>query len=308
MGYVVAQPNGTKTPKLYKTKQNGGRLLGVIPDEEMWSAQSIELHANEIIIHLGDNPPIGSVYGVWVEPIVKRLNIRNYGEIYNYADLTDVEEQRLAKAFPIALIRMQKLGPQCDWDLITEIRNPRGNKNGLYKYKPKGTDTLTYYQVQGQSPREIVKVVAHELAHGVWLRYMDATQRSRWIKLYDKFVSVKEITEREVDNMVKDMRQIGSVRDYMKDSEPEEQAAATIFLQWLKQVHTITTRELQDLLESGSQIPVPNTHLHKSDVQTPVTCYSKSSAPEMFSEALSSYIVGDLSDKRFIRMIKDLQR
>lgn len=306
MSYVVAQPAGIKSPKLYKIKQNGGKTLGVIPDHEMWSAQPIEIRAKEIIVHLGDDPPIGSVYGTWIEPIYKRINIKGYGEVYNYADLSEIEEIRLLKAFPIALERVQKLGPQCDWDMLTEIRNPRGNRNGLYKYKPKGADILTYYQVTGQAPRVMVKVIGHELAHGVWFRYLDSGQRSRWIKLYEKYVGVKEISTRDVEYMIKDMRQIASVRDYIKDAEPETQAAAAIFLQWLKSVHTIKPRELQDLLESGSSIPVPNTHLHRSDVQCPITLYSKSSAPEMFAEAMSSFIVGDLANKKIASMLKDL--
>ena len=306
MKYVIAQSDGMKKPKLFEVKQSGARYLGIIPDHNKWNGERIEISSKDIIAILNDEPYIGSAYGCWIEPIVKRLNISGYGEIYIYVDSTEVEEQRLVKAFPIALARLQKLGPQGDWDILTEVRNPRGNRNGLYKYKPKGTDTLTYYQVQAQSPREMVKVISHELAHGVWLRYMDAAQRSRWIKLYDQYVGVTEIGERDVDHMVKDMRQIGSARDYLKDAEPEEQAAALIFIQWLKQVHTISLRELQDLLESGSAIPVPNTHLHKSAVQCPITLYSKTSAPEMFAEALSSYIVGDLADKRFKKMILDL--
>lgn len=306
--YVVAHPKGTKSPKLYKTKQNGGRTMGVIPDANMWSNDPVEIKGSEIVVHLGDDPPIGSVYGVWIEPVVKRQTIKGYGEIISFVDnMPEVVEARALKSFPIALKRVRALGPQCDWEMQTELRNPKGTRAGYYQFRPKGTDTLTLYPIEGQSTREMVKVVAHELAHGIWYRHMDASGRAEWISLYDRFVQVTDVSQRDVKVMVRDMRQIGSVRDYIKDAEPEEQAAADIFCRWLHKVHSIDKRELNDLIVSGSEVPMPNTHLHRSDTQTPVTLYSKrTDATELFAEAVSCEIVGDLSNKHIRKLVHKL--
>jgi hypothetical protein len=116
--------------------------------------------------------------------------------------------------------------------------------------------------------------------------------------LFDKFVQVTDVSQRDVKVMIRDMRQIGGVRDYIKDAEPESQAAASILLGWLKKVHSIDIRELNDLIVSGNDVPMPDTHLHRSDVQTPISLYAKrTDATELFAEAISSEVVGDLADK-----------
>jgi hypothetical protein len=307
MSYVIAQPNGAKKPALYKTKLSGGKTLGVEPNNEMWSAQPIEIRHKEVLVNLGEDPPVGSCYKVWVEPVDTRFTFKGVGEVFCYIPkLSNTVKERLAKAFPAAFNRVRKLGPAIDWDLTVEIRNPKGIKNGTYRYKSNGTDILTYHHNEGQAPRVICKVVAHELGHGIWYRHMDAKDRSEWIEAYEKFVSVTTVTPIDIKRMLKDIRQISRLGDFIRDADAEEQAACNIYLGWLQKVHDLSKHEVQDLIESGSSVPVPDTHLHKSDVETPITLYSKKSAPEMFCEALSSYIVGDLNDKNFEKMLKRL--
>ena len=305
--YVIAQPHGVQKPRLYKTKSNGGKLIGVIPDSTMWNGDTVDIKSSEIIVTLGENPVCGSVYGVWVEPIRKRLAAKGFGEIYVYADMTDQVQERVLKAFSAALSRVRKLGPQCDWEFNTEVRNPRGNKGGTYRYKSNGVDTLTFYPQDGQGTREMVKVISHELPHGVWYRYMTAEDRAMWIDAYTRFVLVKEVSPKEVRLMVRDMRQIGSVKDYVKNASPDEQAGADIFLGWLKKVHTISKMELQDLLTAGVEVPSPTNILNRSEIQPPITVYAKSSPTEFFAEALCSKAVDDLADKQVDRLLGKLR-
>jgi len=150
-------------------------------------------------------------------------------------------------------------------------------------------------------------VVAHEWAHGVWARHMDATGRSAWIELFDRYVRVEAVSPRDITKMVRDMRQMGGIRDYIKDSEPEKQKATDMYLKWLKQVHEMSLREANDMVIAGKPLPIPDTHIHKSDTQTPITLYSKTSAPELFAEALACKIVGDLSDRRVDSMLRALR-
>ena len=223
--YCVAQPRGFKSPKLFKTKLNGGKLFGVEPDNNFWSNEPMEIKSSEVLVTLGEEPAIGTCYGVYIEPIVRQTTIKGYGQIFIYLKLSEMAEKRYMAAFPQALSLVRKLGPQCDWDFDTEVRSTDGKKWGTYKYKPKAFDTLTLYPGEGQATRELVKVISHELAHGVWFRYMSAEDRADWIELYDKYTQVDEVSVDDLKYMIKDMRQLGSVKDFVKDSEPEEVAA-----------------------------------------------------------------------------------
>ena len=309
--YVVATPQGLKKPALFKVRRTGTGLIGVIPDHTMYENDGegrYEIAADDVMVNLGDNPPYGQVYGVLVEPVVERQLVRGWGEVFFYNTLTESVKQRVLRAFPEAMKRVKQLGPACDWEIISEIRNPRGLQLGCYRFRPNGADVLTLRpQPGGQDARAFLKLIVHELGHGVWDRHMDATQRSRWIRYYDRFVQVSVVSPKAIGRMIRDMRQIDGIRPYIKDSEPEEQAAATMFLGWLSKVHSIGVREANDLIVSGSDLPIPDTHIHRSEVNTPVTLYSKTSAPEMFCESLSSLSVGDLSDKNLRKLISELK-
>jgi hypothetical protein len=137
---------------------------------------------------------------------------------------------------------------------------------------------------------------------------MTPEQRSAWIKLYARYVHVRTVSIEDIRRMVQGIRQMASVRDYVKDAEPEEQAATAIYLGWLNRVRGIDLRDVNDLVSSGSGLPIPDTHLHRSDTSTPITLYSKTSAHELFSEAVSSQATGSLSDRRMAAMLADLSR
>jgi hypothetical protein len=305
MSYAVCHPSGVKSPRLYRIKVNGGKMLGYVPDETMWGSDPLPIRGDEVIVHLGDEPPVGSVYGVWVEPVDKRWVVPNYGNVYCYVPkLPDATVERMKQAFQKALARVRKLGPQCDWETVTEVRNPRGNKLGTYTYKSNGVDRLKLYHHEGTGLREMVKTIAHELGHGVWFRHMTPEARSDWIELHERMVRVQSVSVKDVKLMLRDMRQLGSVRDYSKEAEPEEIEAAKLYLDWLKRVHKITRLEVQDLIAAGRNPPIPDTHIHRSDFDAAITLYGKNSPDELFCEALSSLVVGDLANKEIEKMLR----
>jgi len=307
MPYVIAHVAGAKKPSLFKTKLSGTKLLGIIPDHRMYGENApIVIKSDEIIVSLSDSPPIGSVYGVHVEPVMSRLLIKGWGQVFSHIEMSEAAKARVMRAFPLAMARIKKMGPACDWELRTELRNPKGNNGGTYAYRPQAEDVLVLRPIEGQSLKELVKVVTHELAHGIWYRHMDSAQRAKWILLYDLYVRVDAVSPKDIVQMIKDVRQIGGIKSYMKDN-PDQQAAVLMYVSWLKKVHGIDKRELEDLISSGSNPPVPDTHIHRSETQTPLTLYSKSSATELFAEAVSCFATDDLQDQRIIKMLGDLR-
>jgi hypothetical protein len=308
--YVIAQTATMKKPALLKILKKGGtKLLGIKPNSDMYGeGEKIEFAQRDIIIPLGEDPPYGTCYNVLIEPVHKRYLIKGWGEIYHYVKLTDAEIERTHKAFTLSLSKMRQRGLDSWHPVHTEVRNKKGKINATYRYNPKGQDGLTLRPQQGQGLRELVKVITHEGAHGIWHRIMTAAERAEWIELYDQYVSVKTVTVGDVKRMVQSIRQIEGIRQFLHESEPEEQAAANIYLGWIRNVHGMSAREVQDLVSAGRKLPIPDTHLHRSSTSTPITLYSKESAPELFAEALSSDIVGDLSDKRIKKMIADLSK
>lgn len=312
MSYAVVHPEGAKKAVLVKIiKQGGSRSVGVRPDHTMFGdAERIEFRGKDVVVHLGDNPPVGSVYGTWVEPVVKRRIAKGWGDVYWHTQSKDVVVERIHKALRVALKRLAERGLD-SWktgDFVTEIRNPKGNNLGLYHYKSNAADRMVLRDVAGQGLREFTKVIAHEAGHGIWFRVLSPEERAEFITLYDEYVAVKTVSQSEVKDIVKSIKQLEGVRAHLKEAEPDEQAATNIYLGWLNKVHKISPRSVQDLVSAGKKLPVPDTHLHRSEVSTPITLYSKSSPDEMFCEALGSDVVGDLADKRIKKMIRALSR
>lgn len=307
--YVIACPEGRKRPALFKVlKRNGSRIIAVEPNSSMYGdSLRAEFPSKDIIVPLGDDPPYGTAYGVLVEPVLKRMLIKGWGEVFHYCRMTDEQRDRVHRALTLSLSKMKQRGLDGWHPVQTEIRNPRGKINGTYHYKPKAQDALILRPQTGQGLRELVKVLAHEGAHGVWFRLMTPEDRAAWIELYEQYVSVKTVSVGDVKRMLNSIRQLEGIRPYLKECEPEEQSAANIYLGWLRNVHGMSAREAQDMVSAGRRLPIPDTHLHRSSVATPITLYSKESATELYAEALSSDIVGDLNDKRIKALLRKSQ-
>jgi hypothetical protein len=306
VSYCIAQPRELKTPKLFEVRQNGGRLMGTLANEEKWSGDSVEIHHRDIFVNLGDNPRMGTCYNVWVEPVVNCFNFKGYGSVFNYVPkMPEVVKERLSRAFPAALARVRRLGPQCDWEMLSEIRNPKDKKDGLYHYKPRGRDILTYYNYP-QEGRAVVKTVGHELFHGVWYRHLSAESRAKWIDLFERCVSVRDVSPKMIQRMLRDANQSGGLRVYLKEAEPEEKVAFGIYMNWAGKVHKLKRNEMVDLVGTRGTAPIPDTHLHRSDIQCPLVVHNKESATELFAEAGSAFIVGDLNDRTMEKMLRSL--
>jgi len=283
--------------------------MGVVPDSSMYEdSLKIEFSSQDIILPLGEDPPYGTAYGVLVEPVMKRFILKGWGPVFWYVKRTDVEVERVHKALTVTLSKMRQRGLGEWHPVLTEIRNPKGKINASYTYKPKAQDILTVRPLVGQGLREMVKLLSHEAAHGCWFRILTADERSEWIELFDQYTSVKTVSVGDAKRMIRSIRQIESIKAFLKEAEPEEQQAANIYLGWLKKIHNISTRDAQDLVAAGRKLPVPDTHLHRSSSSTPITLYSKESPAELFAEALSSDVVGDLGDKRIKAMVTKLAR
>lgn len=314
MSYVLAQPKGVTRPLLLRLARQRGRssessLRGIVPDHTQYSdPQTYEISNKDIIIPLGDNPPYGTAYGVLIEPVEQQWVIRHYGSVYCYKPQVDeAVRARLEKSIVMALKRIRTLSPGFEVDdMITEIRNPRGIQTGCYAFRPKGHDVLTIRPFEGQGLRELVKVITHEMAHRVWFRTMTPEQRSTWIKLYARFVHVKVVSIADLTRILNSIIQMECIRDFLKEAEPEEQAAVAMYLGWLNKVRGISSKDTTDLIRSGIKPPLPDTHIHRSDTSPPITLYSRSSACELFAEAVSSLCIDALEDSRIKAMLGNL--
>lgn len=307
--YVIAQLSGSKKSQLFKVKQNGSIYNGTLADHTRWSGETYTIKSNEVVLHLGDDPKMGKAYDCWIEPVKKRIDVKGYGEIFFYSTPSEKSEARTCRAFVDSLKFVRDLGPQCDWDILTEVRNHKGGKRrGQYAYKSKGQDTLTLFDLEGQTSQELKYVIVHELAHGVWFRYLTADERAEWIELYESFLDVETISPQQIKHMIKDIRSLQSIKEFVKNSEPETTENLKSYMRWLDKVHDISRWSFQDLLASkDAKIPMPDTHLHKANKNIPVKCFTKDSAEEMFAEVLACYATDALESKSMIKMLRSLK-
>ena len=300
MSYVIAHPKGAKKPILYRVvKQSGSALRCQATDATRFDKTTslVDVRQGDVVVALGDKPMYGTVYGVPVEPALRRDAVHGWGFLTYFVDMDDAAKDRLGKALSASMAVLKRWGLAREWfPLDTEVRNPKGRILGTYAYRPKGTDRIVLRPLQGISTRELVKVIVHECGHGVWHRILTSQDRARWISMYNRCRSVRTVEVGKIKQFVRGMREMGSLRDFNRECDDTDQVALGRYLEWLKKVHGLSTFEVQDLLAAGENPPIPDTHLHVGTLKSPITLYSKESASEMFCEALSSMAVKDLSN------------
>jgi len=300
VSYIIAHPKGDKRPSLFRVIKQGGSTLRCQATDATRFDKSVSLRdvrQSEIVVALSDKPMYGTVYGVLVEPALRREPVRGWGNVTFFADMDDSSKTRLSKALQVAFAKMKAWGLAREWFPIeTEIRNPKGRVLGTYSYRPRGTDRLVLRPLQGISTRELVKIIVHECAHGVWHRVLTAQDRAKWIDVYNKCRAVRTVEVGKIKQFIRGMREMGSLRDFTKECDDKDQVALGMYVDWLKKVHGLDRFDIQDMLASGENPPIPDTHLHVGSLKAPITLYSKESASEMFAEAMSSMAVGDLSN------------
>jgi len=255
----------------------------------------------EILAVLGKKPPVGSVFGVSVEPYWRTLEHDDWGDIHFYArpekDHVKAIMSGLTSAWKI-LAREKLTGFKDAANLRVEIRDTRGKNLGMYYFKQKGENALDrmFFRVQEHAEADLYReVILHESGHGVFYRLMTLQQRTEWIKLHKHFAQFARHTKEDVISMRgKFARQKLFIKDFLESLENE--ADEMLFLECLANVRMnfrLKNKHIDELVEVGAMKEIasmwPKEALDYTNFEMAINEYASTSPQELMAEAFRLY-------------------
>jgi hypothetical protein len=179
-----------------------------------------------------------------------------------------------------------------------EVRQPQGKYAGMYKHRPKGdTDILIIKPDLTMDGLEYL--IHHEYAHGIWYRMMTPKMRLSWVRLYHKYITLQEIKEKELQDILADLEASGSVGGFLREAEENTKAQVKEVLKHILNVHGLNKSHLEMMLENDESISEywPSS-IEMSEKETCITEYARKSPEEFFAEAIAHKFTGRMLPKR----------
>jgi hypothetical protein len=264
----------------------------------------VTARTKEVIVNLGKSPPPGKVYGVKIEPLYQRVDTNTCGQILFFSDMKEKEvtatKNILIKTYKE--LKKQRLG---GIPAQIEVRPPEGKYAGWYHFLPKAEEDVLCVKPDFavQTPADMRYIIAHEYAHGIWFRMMRPDNIAKWIAMYDKHMALTSSEEDDLTDILNEVIDAGSVRDYMKDADEETLLIVKACLKHIRQVHGIDRKHLDSLMRNGHSIEdYWPTYVEFSEKNVIVSEYAQKSPEEFFAEAFSHNFIG----KKIPKDVKDL--
>ena len=313
--YLILKLSDNKPQLARCTNADVGSYKGVLEkekDKDEKSPPVIKFEKEDIMAVLGSRPKVGSVYGLKIEPLVRRDHFRGWGDarIYNWFD--DDAFDLLKKGLDDTYRQLKKLGVFGYFKVELEVRQPQGKYAGMYKHRPKAeTDILIIKPELNMEGLEYL--MHHEYAHGIWYRMMTPKMRLSWVRLYHKYISLQEIKEQELKDILEEIESNGSIRAYLREAEDQTKAQVKEVLKHIKNVHSLDTNHLEMTLENDESIAEYwPTNIEMSETETCITEYARKSPEEFFAEAIAHKFTGrtlpkkveDLYEKTMAKLAK----
>lgn len=303
--YLILKLNTNKPELARCTMAEGDNLKAVLEkekDKDEKSPPVIKFQKSDIMAVLGKRPKVGSVYGLKIEPIVRREHYRGWGDarIYNWFD--DHQLELLKDGLDDAYKKLKALRVVGQFKVELEIRQPQGKFAGMYKYRPKAETDILVIKPE-TNMEDLDYYVFHEYAHGIWYRMMTPKMRLRWIRMYTEYITLQEIKQKELKHILDAVDAEGSVRGFQKGAEDETKAQVKEILKHIMSIHGIGVSHLDMMLENGESIAEYwPTNIEMSEKEVSISDYALKSPEEFFAEAVSFKFLG----RRIPKKIEEL--
>lgn len=264
--------------------------------------KQIPFKTSEILANLGSRPVPGTAYGVKIEPLIRQEDSKFWGNIRYYRWLDDDTKDGLfhnTQEF-IKQVKERRL-PKIKADL--EIRPVSGKMSGYYKFMPtKERDILAIRP--NDSLDGIQYIFSHEYAHGLYFRHVPQQMKVKWIQAYHKFVSITNLQEEELTQILDEISGVQSVKEYLKEATEDTKYMVSRILQYIAQTHYLNKLHIELMLNAGESIeefwPVSLDLTHK---ELAISEYAKKNVEEFFAESFSFDFVGRTIPKNIKKLL-----
>lgn len=286
--------------KCISASPDGKKYKAVIESNADKEEPPVEFKAKEVVANLGHSPNTGSVYGLKIEPVRERMDHPFWGHIAIHHPLTDDQRSALRKALQGIQTKLKALNAP-KLPLTVEIRTQVGAMCGFYRYKPKAdTDTLCIKLDDDMSDLEYR--AAHEYAHGIWYRNFTPKMKMAWIKLYHTAVSVSTYSDKDLKQLLADIKTNGDVRGFAKEN-PDNGLVLRAIFRHMKQTHSMDRSHFEMAMMLDEEIDQYwPTAIELGEKQMLLTKYAEKSPEELWAETYALKFIG----KKLPKAIGDL--
>ena len=280
------------------------RLLLEKGVEEDDSTLVIEFKHEDVCANLGQNPRVGKVFNVNVEPYQRTIDIPDWGQMRIYRTGSTKEEVRnLRNALEktAALLKKHKAFEFIKSLSHIELRSKTGKWAGSYKCvrskdeSPK--DVIALNNIPLDDEKYLIYVLTHEAAHGVWHRMVPKHIQAKWLNLYAKRITVQTFGEKRMRLLLDAiLKYDGSINDYMKEMADEEEVLiAKEAMAHIRKIHKLDRYDLDLIHDSGDKVRLADIWPKLADIGNPTydpSEYALTNPKEFFAECMSFFLTG----------------
>lgn len=258
---------------------------------------SAEVPQNAILCSVGQNPKVGSVYGVDLTNVYRKsVEIEKFGRLlYFYAPEKSVRKA-LKHAFEIVATKLEseKLYSIFDEQVIYSVK--RMKNAGLFTDCDE-TNSVPYHidiNPEACTIEDLPYVFLHEIGH-YHFNKLDSDWQVKWVKLFSSYVRMERFTVKEMKNLRESFANSGlSFADFKKEIDESDQVYFKSVVQHLCRCFKMTAKQLEILYEEDPETVLskfPST-CTKTDYETPVSEYATKNYSELFAESFAFYLLG----------------
>jgi hypothetical protein len=302
--YVIVKVGDDK-PFLAQIEKIKGECALVVPQKDVHIKRDvIEVQKKQIRVVLGVNPLPGRVHGFDLNNLYRKTIEHSFwGPIHFFIKPEDSIMKVLKKGLDSSAKIVEKLGLEAYANGLfeTEIRAKTGRYAGMYKHGGKDKPNRVWYAPEfSMGNHEAMEyVILHEFGHVIRFNgVLSNKMRNRWLRLYQKTIEQVKVPSKELDKILhgiaeQDESQVSfnaALKEATADCHPRFKKA---ILQWLKETHRISPRELEIMWRAGNTKDIadfwPDHLIDTHDLRPKVTEYATKNVEELFAECFSFY-------------------
>jgi len=307
---IIGQDVDGKYSKKLIRVSNNKKNVGIIENENtIKNPDSLSFEDSEVLANLGKNPEYGNVYGIKVAPTYSQKSLNPYRGITWKRKATDKEKEHINSLLKRWAGIASKEGIDSQIGLINiEILPAGGRWDGMYHYTADEYDNMLLH------PDNLMDtgmyLIAHEFGHHIWYRHLSIDKMAEWIQLYTKYVDHNKVKKNNIHRYLKKLEKYSSIKDFLSE-ENDENNYAKFFISHLLEVSSLTTDNINDLLDTGNfkadRWKKYMGTLAWGDAKPVITDYASTSVYEFFAEAFAYYMAPATSVKLPIEVKKAMR-
>jgi hypothetical protein len=302
---VLVVRYGTKT--IYGTYIGRDRILredGVEKDDADSDEMQVSFKPTDVLANLGKKPSVGSVYGLKIEPFIRKIEIPFLGEVRIYRENFVKENVDVLKSCAESvgdLFKKKRITKWLDHLSHTELRSKKGKYAGSFTFRKSKdggkTDSISLNNIPFDDRTYLEYVLIHECTHGVWFRQVPDHLKAKWSKLYTKRIERKSYDQSDLNDLLESIKSYdGSINNFSKEmaDDVQRQLLKEIY-SYIKRVHRLDRGDVDTLIENDKDSldkiwpehqDISN---HTNDVGSE---YALTNVREFFAETMTFYLLG----------------